>query len=203
MQDKNGPIVYAIGNPCKHMEETNMTIRKAAEIRWSEKQRTILESMKKGTHTPLHLIQRSTIVLMAADGFSNKEIERQTDMERNTVKKWRNRVAKAMPELTRIESEEPWKLKAAVETILQDEARPGKPPKFTSEQVAHIIKIACDKPEVHGVPLSHWTPSALAREVVKQHIVESISPRQVGRFLKRFGFEASSEPILAESEHRR
>jgi transposase len=185
------------------MEETKMTIRKAVEIQLSEKQRTILEAMKKGTHSPLHLIQRSTIILLASDGLSNKEIERQMNIERNTVKKWRNRIAKATPELKRIENEQPWKLKAAVEAALQDEERPGKPPKFTAEQVAHIIKIACEKPEDHGVPLSHWTPSALAREAVKQNIVENISSRQVGRFLKRFGFKASSEPILAESEHRR
>lgn len=105
-----------------------MAIRKAAEIRLSEKQRTILESMKKGSHSPLHLIQCSTILLMAADDHSNKVIERQMNIERNTVKKWRNRVAKAMPELNHIEKEQPWKLKAAVETVLQDEARPGKPP---------------------------------------------------------------------------
>jgi hypothetical protein len=169
----------------------------------SEKQRSILESIKKGTHSPLHLIQRSTIVLMAADGLNNKAIERQTGWKRNTVKKWRGHWAKATPEIDQIEAEKPWALKATIDAVLQDEYRPGKPPKFTSEQVAHIIKIACDKPEVHGVPLFHWTPSALAREVMKQNIVESISSRQVGRFLKRYGFEAPSESILAESEHRR
>lgn len=180
-----------------------MTINKAAEIRLSEKQRSILESMKRGTHSPLHLIQRSTIVLLAADGLNNKEIERQTGWERNTVKKWRNRWAKTLPEINQIETSKPWALKATIDAALQDADRPGKPPFFTSEQVAHIIKIACDKPEIHGVPLSHWTPSALAREVMKQNIVTSISSRQVGRFLKRNGFKTPSEQVLAEPEHHR
>ena len=34
-----------------------------------------------------------------------------------------------------------------------------------------------------AVPLTHWTPAALAREAIAQGIVEQISPRQVGRFL--------------------
>jgi putative transposase len=33
-------------------------------------------------------------------------------------------------------------------------------------------------------PLSHWTGRELAEELVKQGIVESISPRQVGRLLE-------------------
>jgi len=180
-----------------------MTIHKAAEIQLSGKQRTILESIKRGTHSPLHLIQRSTIILLAADGLNNKEIERQTGWERNTVKKWRNRWAKALPEVNQIEGSKPWALKATIDAALQDADRPGKPPLFTSEQVAHIIKIACDKPEIHDVPLSHWTPSALAREVMRQNIVTSISPRQVGRFLIRNGFKTPSEQVLAESEHHR
>ena len=176
-------------------------IRKAIEIRLSEKQRTVLEVIKKGTHSPLHLIQRSTIILMAADGLNNKEIERQTNWKRNTVKKWRKRWSEASSEINQVEDEKPWAFKSTIDAVLQDEYRPGKPSTFTSEQVAHIIKIACDKPEDYGVPTTHWTPSALAREAVKQNIVKSISSRQVGRFLKRCGFEASPESVLAESEH--
>jgi len=55
-----------------------MPINQAATITLSEKQRKILEAMKKGTRTPLHLVQRSTIILMASEGINNKEIARQT-----------------------------------------------------------------------------------------------------------------------------
>jgi transposase-like protein len=36
-----------------------------------------------------------------------------------------------------------------------------------------------------GRPVTHWTPRELADEAVKRKIVSSISPRHVGRFLKK------------------
>ncbi len=158
---------------------------RAARVQLSEKVRNILEGFKKGTHSALHLQQRATIVLLAAEGLSNQAIARQTGWNRNTVKQWRNRWARIARDIDHHEAEKPWALNAYVTSVLQDAYRPGKPCTFTPEQVAHIIKLACDKPEDYGVPLTHWTPSALAREAQKQHIVASISPRQVGRFLKR------------------
>ncbi|MFL1676642.1 helix-turn-helix domain-containing protein [Paenibacillus dendritiformis] len=149
----------------------------------------------------MHLIQRSTILLSFGEGRTPSEIAREMDTERNTAAKWRARWIAAKPELDRIKQENALPLRSAIKATLQDAARPGKPTKFTTEQVAHIIKTACEKPEHFGIPLSHWTPSALAREVVKQQIVPSISSRQVGRFLKREGFETASKPVLAESEH--
>ncbi|MGM1021014.1 MAG: hypothetical protein ACQEXV_10780 [Bacillota bacterium] len=62
--------------------------------------------------------------------------------------------------MDRIEQENARQLRSAI-----------KATQFTPEQVAHIIKTACEKPEHFGIPLSHWTPSALAREVVNQQIV--------------------------------
>jgi hypothetical protein len=69
--------------------------------------------------------------------------------------------------------------------ILTDEDRCGAPPKFTPEQIARIIALACESPADSGIPVSHWTPPELAREAVKRGIVESISARQVDRFLAR------------------
>jgi len=69
--------------------------------------------------------------------------------------------------------------------VLGDAARPGGPPTFTAEQVAQIIAIACEPPEDYGLPVTYWTPRELAHVVVGRGIVESISPRQVGRFLAR------------------
>ena len=63
--------------------------------------------------------------------------------------------------------------------------RCGAPPKFTPEQITAIIALACEHPSQSGVPVSHWTPPELAREAIKRGIVESISPRQVDRFLAK------------------
>jgi hypothetical protein len=43
--------------------------------------------------------------------------------------------------------------------------------------------LACDPPEKHDRPISHWAPRELADELIKQKIVKSISPRHVGRLL--------------------
>ena len=155
----------------------------APAIVLSNKVRGVLEAIRRGTHSPIHLAQRSTIVLMAADQHNNTAIAQGTGWNRNTVKQWRIRWAKAAADLADVEAKRPWALPTLVRSVLGDEPRPGRPSTFTSEEVAHIIKIAIDPPDTHGVPQSHWTSSALAREAVKQGIVESISSRQVGRLL--------------------
>ena len=43
--------------------------------------------------------------------------------------------------------------------------------------------------EDSGRPITHWTPPELADEAKKRGIVESISPRSVGRFLGRGGLK--------------
>jgi putative transposase len=75
-------------------------------------------------------------------------------------------------------------LRDLVLTGLSDQPRSGTPPKFTAEQIVQITAVACEAPSKSGRPVSHWTPSELADEVVKRQIVESISVSSVGRFLK-------------------
>ena len=73
---------------------------------------------------------------------------------------------------------------------LQDAERSGAPATFSLEQILQLFAIACEKPEVYERAISHWTARELASELVKQGIVESISPRHVGRLLE----EASLKP---------
>ncbi len=69
--------------------------------------------------------------------------------------------------------------------MLSDEQRPGGPAKFSLEQIVQIVAVACEQPATSGRPISHWTPTEIAQEVVKRGIVQEISPRSVARFLKR------------------
>ena len=75
-------------------------------------------------------------------------------------------------------------LEKLIISVLTDVTRSGAPPRFSAEQVAGIIALACELPADSGLPVSHWTPSELAREAANRGIVESISPRQVDRFLE-------------------
>lgn len=141
--------------------------------------------MSRGTHTPLHLKQRATIILEAGDGRDNSEMARTLQLNRNTVKKWRNRWSAATGVITQQETDHPRELRATIEWVLQDNYRPGTPAKFTNEEVAQIIALSLQPLPESKVEGSHWTPSELARKAVSNHIVDHISPRSVSRFLKR------------------
>jgi putative transposase len=56
--------------------------------------------------------------------------------------------------------------------------------RFTLEQITQLYAIACNPPEQYGRPISHWSSRELADELIKQQIVESISERQVGRYME-------------------
>src|SRR5262245_2695835 len=69
-----------------------------------------------------------------------------------------------------------------------------------AEQIVQIVAVACEDPADSGRPVSHWTPREVAEEVRKRGIVETISPRSVGRFLKSGGFAAPSGRVLAQRQ---
>lgn len=169
------------------------------KITLSEKQEKVLTENAVGTHTPLHIKIRSQIVLNAAKGWSNTTIEENMGIDRKTVRLWRDRYSSGYEELKRIETETPHKIRSSINNILSDAQRPGGPTRFKDEQVAAIIAMACEDPSKFDLPFSHWTPELLQIEVVKLGIVESISVRHLGRFLKREGFTTTPEPMLAES----
>jgi putative transposase len=128
---------------------------------------------------------------MAGRGMNNQQISAELGLCVNTIRLWRKRWidGQAMP------LEE-----VGVEECLSDAPRSGSPGKFSAEQMAQIIAIACEVPQDSGYPVSHWTPKEIVMEAVKRGIVESISDRQVGRFLKRGGLETTPESLLVEYE---
>ena len=74
-------------------------------------------------------------------------------------------------------------LRQAIRRLLADAPRAGAPGKFTAEQLAQIFATACEDPQQSGHPFTHWTHAELANEVSSRGIVESISPRHLGRLL--------------------
>jgi len=130
---------------------------------------------------PQRLVRRARIVLEADQGASNTAIADRLQINRDTVITWRRRYAEAQPDLKDLPSE---KLGETIEAVLADRPRSGAPPTFSPEEVAQIMALACRDPEETGRPISHWTPGELADEAQKQSVVETISARTVGRFLK-------------------
>jgi hypothetical protein len=92
-----------------------------------------------------------------------------------------------------------WLEKSAepIEQRLEDLPRPGAPDTFTPEQLCQLIALACESPQDHGRPMTHWTQRELAAEASKQGIVQSISSHHLGRLLKK-RLATASHPVLAK-----
>ena len=171
----------------------------AAKVVITERQQEMLQTMAFARGCPQGLAHRAEIILLAFDGFTNEEIAAKLRCERHGVGIWRKRWQRAFPRLTVVECvEKPPALREAIGRVLGDLPRAGCGGKFTAEQIARILAVACEPPEKSGRPVTHWTPRELADEAVKRGIVPSISVRQVGRFLKGGGASAAQEPVLAQ-----
>ena len=173
----------------------------------SGRQRAILETWAHRRKIDRDLSERARIILMSADGVANKVQAKQLgpDVDVQRIRRWRNRWATRADEVIRADAQVGPRKELAVKMkdVLCDAPRSGAPVKFSAEKVAQIIAVGCLSPEECGVPVSHWTPSDLRREVLDRNIVESISSRQVGRFLKRSRLAPREEPLLAQPQGAR
>lgn len=158
---------------------------KAAKVVITERQHEILQRWVRSRSCPRGLAQRAEVILLAFDRLQNGPIAEQLGCERHAVGIWRRRWADAFDTLVRIECAEGLSaVETAIEDVLSDHPRCGRPGTFTPDQIALILAIACEPPEDSGRPVTHWTPTELAEEVVARKIVPSISVRHVGRLLK-------------------
>jgi putative transposase len=172
---------------------------KAAKVVVTERQQKVLQTMTRSSTCSQGLAQRAEMILLAFQGHGNEPIAEQLGCERHGVGIWRRRWAKAFDRLVLIEcGEKQSALPRAIKRLLGDSPRSGWIGKFTAEQVTQIIAVACEPPEKCGRPVTHWTPRELVDEVQKRGIVKSISPRQVGRFLKDSRTSTASQSVLVE-----
>ncbi|MBE9129899.1 MULTISPECIES: helix-turn-helix domain-containing protein [unclassified Coleofasciculus] len=155
-------------------------------IQLSQPQRTLLEQLVRRHSSPQGLVQRAGVILLAAKGMNNTQIAQELQLARNTVRTWRQRWLTASEPLRSVEAEgiSDKELLQMVTAVLADAPRPGTPATFTTEQVVQIIALACESPHGFERPVSHWTTQELVSEAVKRGIVDNISQRSVGRFLK-------------------
>jgi putative transposase len=176
----------------------------AAKVVITERQQDMLQGMVWSRSCPQGLAHRAEIILLAFAGCKNEVIAERLGCERHGVGIWRRRWRQAFAKLVVIECvEKPAALREAIEEVLGDLPRAGCGGKFTAEQIAQILAVACEPPANSGRPVTHWTPRELAAEVIQRGIVPTISARHVGRFLKGGRTEATPEPVLAERGHQR
>jgi putative transposase len=163
--------------------------RRSAPIILSPEQKAELESLVRAHSIPQQLALRAHMILLADTGLGVSETASRLGAWRKTVSCWRARWLKSPAE-------------TPVTGRLADAPRPGTPPTFTAEQICAIVALACEAPRASGLPLTHWSQSALARQAIKRGLVETISQRQVGRILKRSRPSAAPLPALAHAEAR-
>lgn len=153
--------------------------RPKEELLLSEAERNQLESFARSRSLPGGLANRVRIVLLSAEGVTNKEIAARLGVSQPTVGKWRKRFLEQ-----RLEG-------------LHDELRPGRPRTLADEQIAELLlKTIETKPEDGS---NRWSCRTMANET-------GISKSTVQRVWNTFGvkphrrkhFKLSTDPFFVE-----
>ena len=169
------------------------------------RQRAILERLIRSSTAEHRIVERSKIVVTAADGDLAIDQAEALNIDRQRVRRWRTRFAEALDLLNAAELQpvSDADLEHLIVDILRDGYRAGTKPTFTPEQIAQIISLACEEPEKLGLPVTHWTPTELGREAVSRKIVDEISPRHIARFFGGGRDSPAPFPVLAQPENHR
>jgi len=110
-------------------------------------------------------VTRARILLMADEGYSNKDIVKVLKITRPTVNRTRKRYCEE-----------------GLDSAINDKPRSGAPPKIDGTIEAQVTLLACSKPPEGK---STWTLKLLADKIVEMEVVESISAMTVQRILKK------------------
>ena len=179
--------------------------REAPRLKLLPRQRAILERLERSRTVERRVAERVQIVLWSAEGRPSVEQATALGVDPQRVFRWRHRWDQRSDKLA--ETEKPdvpdEKIEELILDVLSDEPRSGSPGKFSAEQLAQIIALACEEPGELGLPITHWAPRELALEAQRRGIVASISQRHLARLFG--GGRPSPAPValLAQPEDQR
>ena len=132
-----------------------------APLQLRDGDREVLERRSRSQTAAQRDATRANLILMAADGRSNRDIGARIGMHYNQVGIWRQRCAEmGLAGLT-------------------DGERPGRPHIYGPDEVLRLVKIATEEPPE---PSSRWTYEAIARRLNEEGV--AISASQVWRICK-------------------
>ncbi len=154
-------------------------MRVAPGIELSSEARLELEKLSRRRTTPVRVVQRSRIILLAADGAQNKENAERLGVAPRMAALWRSRF-----------------IQLGVAGLMKDAPRPGRTPAISTVMIAQVIA-ATTQSKPAGA--THWSRSRMAREM-------GISESSVGRIWRAHGlkphriesFKVSNDPHFAE-----
>jgi putative transposase len=143
------------------------------KIDLSKQEKEELNKIVRKQSISQNIAKRARVILLVSEEkLKHVEISKQVGIVQSELPKWIKRWQE--------ESKE-----KKVEERLKDKARSGRKARITAEQWCKIMALASEKPENHGVPITHWSHSTLTAEIIKQGIVYKISMSHVGEFLKK------------------
>ncbi len=117
-------------------------MRVARPVSLNPEQRKILEQQVRGRSLPARVVERTRIVLLAADGLRDKEIALQLGMTPEKAARWRSRF-----------------LDGGSAALEKDAPRPGRTRIITDHQVKRVVELT-----MHGKPAhaTHWSTRTMA-----------------------------------------
>jgi len=74
-------------------------------------------------------------------------------------------------------------LSEAIEQVLSDSWRSGRPDTFSAEQVVHLVAISCEEPSVSGLPINSWMPKGIVRSDTTRYCRANLTAK-CGAFYK-------------------
>ena len=135
-------------------------------ITLTREQEARLQHLSTCYMAPFATVQRAQIVLRAHrhPEWQNAFIAQQVGCHVNTVKRWRQRGPST--------------------DSLRDAPRAGTRHTFTPLQRAQVVALACSAPRQYGKPWQRWSGEKLAQVAVEEHLVATIAPGTIRRWLR-------------------
>ena len=154
-------------------------MRVAPRVELSSEDRTALEQQARGRSLPARLVERSRIVLRAADGLQDREIAAELGITPEKAARWRKRF-----------------LEGGAEALAKDAPRPGRGRTIKDRKVVWIIKLTTSSKPANG---THWSTRSMAEKA-------GVSEATVRRIWRAHGlkphlsrsFKVSNDPQFAE-----
>jgi len=144
----------------------------------SDDEREVLERWSRRPKSPHSIAQRARIVVLAADGMTNKDVAERVGVNPATVLKWRKRF-----------------LERRLDGLI-DEPRPGAPRSISDAEVEAVVVRTLEEIPIDA---THWSTRDLAKK-------SGMSAASVGRIWQAFGlkpwltdsFKLSSDPQFVD-----
>lgn len=137
-------------------------MRKARRIVLDADTRKELERLRRSRSESVRLAQRSTIVLLAADGLDNETIGAELSITRQKAGRWRSRFAEL-----------------GLNGILKEEQRSGRPLSISQKKKAAIVRKTLDERPENA---TQWSRALMSAEA-------DVSPSTVGRIWRIHGLK--------------